>query len=73
VNEKTAGFLRALDRDLKSVERSIQGLDALWGKGIGANGAVDKQVLDQLRRRKEGLKVQAGALRRLANGEIEQR
>jgi hypothetical protein len=70
VSDQTKGFLEALDRDLKPVRAAISGLDALWGKGIGANGDVDRKVLDELRGRKQGLKIQLGALERLAAGEV---
>lgn len=66
--DQTAAFLKALDRDLGPVRNAIVELDGLWGKGIG--GGVDKKVLDELRARKSGLKVQLGALERLAAGEV---
>ena len=71
-NDQTADYLKALGRDLKPLEKAIKELDGLWGKGIGAGGAVDKRVLDELRKRKEGLKVQMGSLKRLAAGEVPQ-
>ncbi|HET7588615.1 MAG TPA: hypothetical protein VFK14_00295 [Solirubrobacterales bacterium] len=67
----TALFLEALERDLKPLAKAIAELDGLWGKGIG-NGQVDGKVLDQLRRRSNGLKIQKGALERLAAGEVPQ-
>jgi hypothetical protein len=66
----TAAFRRALERDLKPLQAALAELDGLWGKGIGTNGAVDKRVLDELRRRNSGLKVQLGSLERLADGEV---
>jgi hypothetical protein len=70
VSDKTPAFLAALDRDLKPLRAAIAQLDALWGMGIGTNGAVDEKVLDELRRRKSGLRIQLGSLERLAAGEV---
>jgi hypothetical protein len=70
MSDRTKDFLDALGRDLEPLQRAIAELDGLWGKGIGTNGAVDKRVLDELRGRKSGLRVQLGALERLAAGEV---
>jgi hypothetical protein len=70
MSDQTKPFLEALDRDLRPLRSALAGLDGLWGKGIGTNGAVDKKVLDELRRRNAGLKVQLGSLERLAAGEV---
>ncbi len=67
--DETPAFLQALGRDLKPVRNAVRELDGLWGKGIKSR-AVDKRALDELRKRSEGLKVQLGALERLANGEV---
>jgi hypothetical protein len=67
--EPTAGFLEGLQRELAPLQAAITELDGLWGKGIG-HGEVDRRVLDELRKRKEGLKVQLRGLERLAAGEV---
>lgn len=67
--DPTAQFLEGLQRDLVPLKGAIAELDGLWGKGIG-HGEVDRRVLDELRKRKEGLKVQLRGLDRLAAGQV---
>lgn len=67
---QTADFLKAIARDVAPVRRGATELDGLWGKGIATKGRVDKRVLDELRHRTNGLKIQIAAIERLAAGEL---
>lgn len=67
--DQTPLFLQALARELKPARKALRELDGLWGKGIRSR-SVNKKVLDELRKRTEGLGVQLTALERLADGEV---